>query len=243
MSGIQAGHNDDGTLDIPLIDDKPVLKNNGKNSLIGGLYNINNGNSSIISGLSNTNLYDNSIISGSYNINASLNSLVVGHHNDNRGDNNIMVGHHLISESRVKDSPVSESLIVGYYNNVDIGGLFQVGFGSSNKYRANAFEVLMDGRARVAAAPQTDNDVVRLGDMTKTIIPKESNKYTLGTASTTYAAIFANMFVGTATTAIQADSAVVANNYSTDSGTINAKFISIEQRLAYLESIIDELTR
>lgn len=203
------------------------------------MYNINNGNSSIISGLSNTNLYDNSIISGSYNINASLNSLVVGHHNDNRGDNNIMIGHHLISESYVKRSPVSNSLIVGYYNKVDIGGLFQVGFGSSNNNRANAFEVLMDGRARVATTPHDDNDVVRLCDITQTIIPKENEKYNLGDSSTMYNTIFAKWFNGTAMYAItsaHADNAFLACDYDTTSGTINEKFISIERRLLYLES-------
>ena len=54
----------------------------------------------------------------------------------------------------------------GTYNHYNINALYQVGNGTSDNDRKNAFEVLKDGRAKVQTAPVDADDVVRKGDLT-----------------------------------------------------------------------------
>ena len=58
--------------------------------------------------------------------------------------------------------------VFGKYNEGKSNTVFEVGYGSSST-RKNVFEVLMDGRAKVYAAPVEDNDVVRKKDISTTI--------------------------------------------------------------------------
>lgn len=55
--------------------------------------------------------------------------------------------------------------IEGMYNADNPNALHIVGNGTSENVRKNAFEVLIDGRAKVQSAPVEDDDVVRLKDL------------------------------------------------------------------------------
>lgn len=55
--------------------------------------------------------------------------------------------------------------VSGTYNHYNINALYQVGNGTSDNDRKNAFEVLQDGRAKVQTAPKDNDDVVRKGDL------------------------------------------------------------------------------
>lgn len=55
----------------------------------------------------------------------------------------------------------------GTYNHYNINALYQVGNGTSDNDRKNAFEVLKDGRAKVQSAPIDDDDVVRKIELDK----------------------------------------------------------------------------
>ena len=55
----------------------------------------------------------------------------------------------------------------GTYNHYNINALYQVGNGTSDNDRKNAFEVLKDGRAKVYGTPQEPTDVVRKQDLDK----------------------------------------------------------------------------
>ena len=53
----------------------------------------------------------------------------------------------------------------GFYNVGNSNSLLEIGNGSANNARKNAFTVWEDGRASVQTAPTKDDDVVRLGDI------------------------------------------------------------------------------
>ena len=55
-------------------------------------------------------------------------------------------------------------LISGKYNKNKSNTLFEVGNGTSDTDRKNAFEVLVDGRAKVQTAPSEDDDIVRYSE-------------------------------------------------------------------------------
>lgn len=61
---------------------------------------------------------------------------------------------------------VSDQHVSGKYNVGKSNTFFEVGNGTSDTNRKNAFEVLFDGRAKVQTAPTEDDDVVRLKELT-----------------------------------------------------------------------------
>ena len=79
-----------------------------------------------------------------------------------------MWGIHLKSNEAAYQS--NNSVIFGQYNDFtwvenQKRRLLSVGNGASDSERKNAFEVLLDGRAKVYGVPSEANDVVRLYDL------------------------------------------------------------------------------
>lgn len=63
----------------------------------------------------------------------------------------------------------NEQFAIGSFNTGSDKNLFEVGNGTADTYRENAFEVLADGRAKVQTAPIENNDVVRKSDLDSAI--------------------------------------------------------------------------
>lgn len=57
--------------------------------------------------------------------------------------------------------------VIGKYNKNKTNTLFEIGNGTSNEDRKNAFEVLEDGRAKIQSAPIDDDDIVRRDFVTR----------------------------------------------------------------------------
>ena len=67
--------------------------------------------------------------------------------------------------SRLKAEGRNAKTVVGYYNEDKADTYFEVGNGISTTGRSNAFEVLIDGRAKVQSAPVESDDVLRLNEL------------------------------------------------------------------------------
>lgn len=136
---------------------------NGSEDYIIGKSNITEGSKqSITFGHDNTSQSNYGVTFGAYNTNKGNYNFIGGGKesgpNNTIGniENSIMYGSGLY---KVGGSP---SAIFGRYNTKNrIDAILEIGNGTSDTDRSNAFEVLSDGRAKVYTAPQEDADVVR----------------------------------------------------------------------------------
>ena len=161
-----------------------------------GITGINKGTNSLIAGNEHWNGAENSVILGNQNIigenknhdgvvcannfigNGIINFIDKSKHCAVLGTiNNIqnsdivnLFGYKLVSNGRYCKT------VVGTFNEDKADTYFEVGNGTSDTNRKNAFEVLKDGRAKVQSAPTEDDDVVRKLDLSDAIsaIPLDS---------------------------------------------------------------------
>lgn len=163
-----------------------TIGNQGFNSVVGGSSNVNTGVNSIVSGFVNTNASRSSLIVGEYNENAGRHSILAGFGNINKGDYSIIAGRnnsinkgynivngyhnytnayqYITMNGRELYANASGQTIFGNFN-IEAGALFEIGNGTSESNRHNAFEVYQDGRARAYGKPTSDYDLVRLRDL------------------------------------------------------------------------------
>lgn len=133
----------------------------GRRSLSIGKSNVEEGDNSIIGGLSNQSTGSGGITLGELVRNLANRSIAVGLGLENSSD---------------------DSAVFCKYNIQKTGVIFVLGNGTSDTNRSNAFEVLLDGRAKVYGVPIEDDDVVRLEDLSNyfpVIKPSEKNVYYL----------------------------------------------------------------
>lgn len=117
----------------------------GDTNKVNGTYNPNNGaNDNIVGGKNNTVGSSGNIVGGESNTaNGNNNSLIIGSHNS------------------INTNYSGDKIVGGHYNNPVVNALMEIGNGTSDRDRKNAFVVLEDGRAKVQTAPKDANDVVR----------------------------------------------------------------------------------
>ena len=118
-------------------------------SVTAGYNNTNSGEDSIQTGTSNENYGIGSAEFGSLNINRGHYSALIGSQNINRGNYSALIGACLRNEQQNEDGTYNTKVIVGKWNEDKLENVFEVGNGTSNAERSNAFEVLRDGRAKV----------------------------------------------------------------------------------------------
>ena len=132
--------------------------NYGANSVVAGLKNAAGSQSSgsITAGTNNASNTRYSFVNGENNTNDAVDSLVIGANNINESSKSIIYG-----EGNKSSRELVGSLVGGTYSKFADDSLIVIGNGSSDADRSNAFQVLRDGRAKVAMAPKDANDVVR----------------------------------------------------------------------------------
>ncbi len=149
----------------------------GSGTVIGGNNTLNGSEDYIIGKSNTTDGSKQSITFGHNNISQSGYGVTFGAYNTNKGNYNLCGGGGVgnganntignIQNSIMYGSGLykiggSSSAIFGQFNIKNrIDAIFEVGNGSSDTDRSNAFEVLKDGRAKVYTAPQEDTDIVR----------------------------------------------------------------------------------
>ena len=169
-------------------------ENTGANNLIAGLRNNVSSNHNIVGGQDNTSSQGNyNLIGGLENIVKSYRNIVAGRGNtvSENGQANIVVGEQnllgrvvnsiicgdnnnikieqLLSgikagQNLLNNSDILGKALLGHYNSPKTNTLVEVGNGTSANARRNAFEVLVDGRAKVQSAPIESDDVLRLNE-------------------------------------------------------------------------------
>lgn len=127
----------------------------------GAINNTVVGNQNIIGAKNGNRNNANNFVSGLVNyINLSLNCGIIGNRNKIRDSKNIfLAGNYLLADGRL------DKTVVGRFNDDKSYTYFEVGNGTSDSDRKNAFEVLKDGRAKVQSAPTESDDVVRLNEL------------------------------------------------------------------------------
>lgn len=151
-----------------------------------GVIGVNKGSNSLIAGYGQWNGAINSTIFGNQNIigenknninggpcannfigNGVINFIdksescaELGARNNIQNSNHVnLFGYQLVANGR------REKTAIGRYNSDKDNTIFEVGNGTSDTDRKNAFEVLSDGRAKVQSAPVDNDDVVRKADL------------------------------------------------------------------------------
>ena len=130
------------------------------NAIVGGEGNTASSWNSLVIGVGNTvKTSGQSIVGGYQNTNTGNNSFVAGQNNNNSGQSSLLVGSNLINTT-------SNKTVVGKNNSDNASALFIVGNGNSSTDadRKNAFEALVDGRAKVYGEPTESDDVLRLNE-------------------------------------------------------------------------------
>lgn len=118
-----------------------------------GVRNYVTGNYSHAEGVNNSLLKNYAHVSGYNNISNADCSETSGIWNTNNGYGSFVTGFY-------NESSYNHQAIVGKFNLNKSDTLFEVGNGTTNNARSNAFEVHQDGRATIGAAPTNDMDVV-----------------------------------------------------------------------------------
>ena len=148
-----------------------------------GITGVNKGTRSILAGNANWNGADNSAVFGNQNI--------IGEDRDDNPCYSNLIGNGLInfingsshcgilgSFCKILNSHTTHlfgrallangrygKVVVGIFNDDKANTYFEVGNGTSDSDRKNAFEVLKDGRAKVQSAPTESDDVLRLNEL------------------------------------------------------------------------------
>lgn len=126
-----------------------IIKSNhsavfGDTNRVDSTYNPNNG-------------ADDNIVGGKNNNVGSSGNIVGGESNTAHGNNNSLI---IGSHNSINTNSSGDRIVGGHYNKPVANGLMEIGNGTSNTDRKNAFVVLEDGRAKVQTAPKDANDVV-----------------------------------------------------------------------------------
>ena len=120
----------------------------GDTNKVDGTYNPNNG------------AYDN-IVGGKNNNVGSSGNIVGGESNTANGNNNSFI---IGSHNSINTNSSGDRIVGGHYNNSVANALMEIGNGTFDTDRKNAFVVLEDGRAKVQSAPTESDDVLRLNE-------------------------------------------------------------------------------
>lgn len=162
-------------------------KNIGQN-IVAGLKNNVAANNAIVGGQSNGGIgttFDDkgiptlptraqsSIISGSSNEVGSEDETI--HHSIVGGGNNKVSASYSITGGYGNKNNSKHSIIAGIYNDNKENTLIEIGNGTSDENRSNAFEVYKNGRAKVYGAPTEDEDVVRKLELDEKIVVVDVN--------------------------------------------------------------------
>ena len=140
---------------------------NSNYSIVAGINNTVNNQFNVVAGESNKLSGDGqgNLVAGYKNILENVvNSIICGDNGDNDGlpiellKSGIKAGRGLLNKSWIEGKA-----LLGHYNEPKINTLVEVGNGTSNAYRENAFEVLEDGRIRI---PNFDSNGNRIGMVT-----------------------------------------------------------------------------
>lgn len=140
-------------------------------SIVGGSQNFA-GRWSIVGGYNNTvaESYDASFLSGRNNQMIGSDSAAIGQLNVVNGNYSAAIGYENSLEKNFSYAfgnrlrAFQGQLVTGMYNAENTSAAFIIGGGNATN-RKNIFEVYKDGRAKVYAAPQENNDVVRLQEL------------------------------------------------------------------------------
>lgn len=115
----------------------------------------------------------------------------------------------------------------GQWNKDEYDTLFEVGCGTSDTDRKNAFEVrnngivIMQNRAKVYGAPQDPTDVVRLGDLSELSISKYRHRLSISNSSMRYYFVFYASFSTpiTTTNLINSNGSYISFSYGLNANT------------------------
>ena len=137
----------DGADNNAIVGNQNIVGADGVNNFISGLINY--------IGLSNCcgiiGYFDKIVQSGTCGIIGTNNKI-------EHSSNTFLAGYHLLVSGGVSKTTV------GLFNEDKANTYFEVGNGTSETDRKNAFEVLKDGRAKVYGEPTETNDVLRLNE-------------------------------------------------------------------------------
>lgn len=131
-------------------------KATGENSFSAGQYTLASGKSATALGSNTEASGENSLAIGSMSKAIALSSFAAGDHVNTNHDYSSALGQGLTTG-------VNCQTVVGLNNKVSSNSYFVVGNGTSGteSNKRNAFEVLIDGRAKVQTAPKDNDDAVR----------------------------------------------------------------------------------
>jgi len=150
---------------------------NGSEDYIIGKNNTTDGSKqSITFGHDNISQSGYGVTFGAYNTNKG-NYNLVGGGGVGRGTNNVIsnIQNSIMYGAGLNKAGGSPSAIFGQFNTKNrIETILEIGNGTSDSDRSNAFEVLKDGRAKVYTAPRENNDVVRKTELDATNTSLES---------------------------------------------------------------------
>ena len=131
-------------------------KATGESSFSAGQHTLASGNSATAFGSNTVASGENSFAAGSASNAIAVSSFAAGDHVNANHNYSSALGQGLITGADCQT-------VIGLNNKVSSNSYFVVGNGTSGaeSNKSNAFEVLIDGRAKVQTAPQDNEDVVR----------------------------------------------------------------------------------
>ena len=143
-----------------------IIGNGNNNKIDGGLSGILTGQDNIIS----STAYGSAIFAGASNNVSGTFSGAAGYGNEIKTGNSFGFGFSL--KTSEANPAYQDMMLVGRYNLPNQNALFQVGNGSSETDRRNAFEVLRDGRASIYVDPISEYNIVN-----KSYVDRKSKLY------------------------------------------------------------------
>lgn len=140
----------------------------GHDNLIGGQQNTVKSANNIVVGHENivSENGQSNIVTGEQNLLGRVTNSIICGDNDNI-EIQQLIGGIKAGLDLLNNSDIQGKALLGQYNKPKTNTLLEVGNGYavSDAGRKNAFEVLVDGRAKVQSAPKDNDDVVRKGDL------------------------------------------------------------------------------
>jgi hypothetical protein len=139
----------------------------------------------IVNGSYNKVKNSNTLQVGQNNVTDALNSINGGSGNVNYGNNNILVGKNskvnaggntcanILGEGLIANT--SYQTVLGKFNATNSDALFQIGNGTADNSRFNAFEVLKDGRVVSKSDAVNDNELTRLSQVKNLLSTKQNS--------------------------------------------------------------------
>jgi autotransporter adhesin len=147
----------------------------GNNTTASGASSHAEGNTTTASGGSSHAEGYNTTASGRNSHTEGISTTASGDHSHAEGYNTTASGYSSHANGYYTRAGYNCQTVVGMCNDNKSNTLFEVGNGTSEDDRRNAFEVLKDGRVKVYGTPTEDEDVVRKKDLATL-----SSSYTAG---------------------------------------------------------------